>query len=151
MSVQKIAGQNVKGSEIARIVGGTDGIVRASKAVIADANKVVSGMTDIPPTQVAAASGAISIKHGIVVITKAGVAAMTLADPVATDDDYKRLTVISATASAHTVSNAAGSGFNGGGAASDVGTFGGAKGDGITLIAYQGVWYVIDKTNVTLA
>lgn len=101
-------------------------------------------------TQVALVNGAITIKRGVVVITKATAAAMTLANPVATDDDFKRLTIIAATAAAHTVDNSAGAGFNAGGAGADVGTFGGAKGDGIVLVAYQGVWYVESKTNVTL-
>jgi len=100
--------------------------------------------------QVASADGAITIKEGTIIISKAGVAALTLADPTATADDGKKLTIISVTANAHTVSNAAGSGFNGGGAASDVGTFGGAKGDNFQVIAYQGVWYVNYLRNVTL-
>jgi hypothetical protein len=99
---------------------------------------------------VASADGAIGLKSGTVFVTKAGVCAMTLADPVATLDDGKTLSVVSVTANAHTLSNAAGSGFNGGGAASDVGTFGGAKGDNIRVVAYQGVWYVERTVNVTL-
>ena len=104
----------------------------------------------IPPTQIASADGAVIIKYGTVIITKAGVAVLTLANPTATVDDFKELQVISATANAHTLSNAAGAGFNAGGAATDVGTFGGAKGDNIFLVAYQGVWYVLSKVNVTL-
>lgn len=84
-------------------------------------------------------------------ITAAGVSAMTLANPTATTHDGVRLTFMSTTANAHTLSNAAGAGFNGGGAATDIGTFGGAKGDNIIVEAYQGVWYVVTKTNVTLA
>jgi hypothetical protein len=83
-------------------------------------------------------------------ITKAGVAAMTIVDPTATTHDNIKLTFISTTAQAHTLSNAAGSGFNDGGAGGDVGTFGGAKGDNITICAYQGKWYVDRKVNVTL-
>jgi hypothetical protein len=101
--------------------------------------------------QVAPADGAVPIKGGTVVITKAGVAALTLADPTSGTHDGVEMTFISATASAHTLSNAAGSGFNAGGAGADVGTFGGAKGDGLTVVAYQGKWYVKSKTNVTLA
>lgn len=96
------------------------------------------------------ASGAIAEKNGTVFLTKAGVAAMTLSAPTATSDDNKQLTIISTTAQAHTV-NQASPGFNSGGAASDVATFGGAIGDSISLVAYQGVWYVESKTNVTLA
>lgn len=99
------------------------------------------------------ADGAITIPSGnkTFAITKAGVAAMTLANPTATTHDGLRLTFISTTAQAHTLSNAAGAGFNDGGAASDIGTFGGAKGDNIVVEAYQGKWYVVSKVNVTLA
>lgn len=100
---------------------------------------------------VASADGAITATQGRVVITKATAAALTLANPTATTDDYKELEIISATAAAHTVSNAAGAGFNAGGAATDVGTFGGAKGDNMRVVAYQGVWYVVLLRNVTLA
>lgn len=102
------------------------------------------------------ANGAVTQKSGVLFVTKAGVCAMTIADPVsgaaeAGGDDCKELCIVSATANAHTLDNSAGSGFNAGGAGADVGTFGGAKGDNILLIAYGGVWYVKSKVNVTLA
>ena len=99
------------------------------------------------------ANGAIAVPtaNTTYYITKAGVAAMTLVDPTATTHDGLTLTFISTTAQAHTLSNAAGSGFNAGGAASDIGTFGGAIGDNIVITAYQGKWLVVSKTNVTLA
>lgn len=100
--------------------------------------------------QVMANSGAVVIKESTVVITKAGVAALTIADPTTGVHDGLEMTFISSTAQAHTLSNAAGSGFNSGGAGTDVGTFGGAIGDGITIIAYAGKWLVKDKTNCTL-
>lgn len=98
------------------------------------------------------ADGAIAVptENTTYFITKAGVAAMTLVDPTATTHDGIELTFISVTANAHTLSNAAGSGFNAGGAGSDVGTFGGAKGDNITIVAYQGDWFVKNSVNVTL-
>jgi len=102
------------------------------------------------PFSVASASGAVSVKSGTLYVTKAGVAALTIADPTATTDDGKTLTVISTTAQAHTLDNSAGSGFNAGGAGSDIGTFGGAAGDNIVITAYQGKWYVVSKVNVTL-
>lgn len=105
--------------------------------------------------QLASASGAITIKSGVVLLTKAGVAAMTLADPVAGlpeagGDDGKILEIVAVTANAHTVDNSAGSGFNAAGAGSDVGTFGGAKGDSLRVIAYGGDWFVLNNINVTL-
>lgn len=109
----------------------------------------------VEPYATIGADGAVTQKSGTLFVTKAGVCAMTIADPTsgapeAGGDDGKVLTVIATTANAHTLSNAAGSGFNAGGAATDVGTFGGAKGDNIVVQAYQGKWYVVSKTNVTL-
>ena len=103
------------------------------------------------PMQVAAANGAITIKSGIVVITKAGVAALTLAAPTAGTDDGKVLHIDSATANAHTVTLAGG--LRGAGASVDVGTFGAAIGNGILLYAYNGAWYPVPgtNTNVTFA
>jgi hypothetical protein len=100
------------------------------------------------------ASGAIDIKEGTAVLTKAGVGVMTLAAPTAGapaagGDDGKVLRVISATAQAHTLTQSS-DGFNAGGSGSDVGTFGGAIGDGIVLVAYNAKWLVVSKTNVTL-
>lgn len=101
--------------------------------------------------QVLAADGAITIKEGVAFITKAGVAAVTLAAPVATVDDGKRLLVVSTTAQAHTLTQTT-PGVNNGGAASDVGTFGAAIGNSIELVAYQGVWYTAGTPRgVTLA
>lgn len=105
--------------------------------------------------QVASANGAITIKDGFVFLTKAGVAAMTLADPVAGlpsagGDDGKELTIIGLTANAHTVTIAGG--LNGGGASADVGTFGGAVGDRFSVVAYNGKWYSSGvNVNVTFA
>ncbi len=104
-----------------------------------------------PPKQVMSADGAITIKDGIVPVTKAGVCAMTLAAPVAVDDDGKTLIIDSLTAQAHTLTIAGG--LRGAGAGADVGTFGGAIGDGIVLYAYNGAWYPVPgtNTNVTFA
>lgn len=95
------------------------------------------------------ASGAIAIpdKDGIAILDKAGVGVMTLADPT-TAQDGRRLTIISATAQAHTVTNT--TGFNNSGTAGDVATFGGAVGDNFEVMAVQGKWDVIGAKNVTL-
>ena len=89
--------------------------------------------------------GAITITAAskVYVITKGSAAAITLANPTAGTHDYVRLTFVSSTAFAHTISNAAGAGFNGGGAATDLATFTAAKGNAVTYIAYQGVWYTL--------
>lgn len=119
------------------------------------ASGALTGATVVAKNPVVAvsASGAITVPAGNTTyfITKAGVAAMTLVNPTTTTHDGLRLTFLSTTAEAHTLSNAAGSGFNGLGAGADIGTFGGAIGDRIIIEAYQGKWYVVDNVNVTLA
>ncbi len=98
--------------------------------------------------QVLSADGAITIKSGIVQITKGTAAAITLADPTAGDDDGKVLTIDSTTAAAHTVTIAGG--LRGAGAGADVGTFGAAIGNGIMLYAYNGAWYTVPGTNLNV-
>ncbi len=98
------------------------------------------------PVEEYAASGAITLTTGIAYLTKAGVGVMTLADPV---EDGLTLTITSTTAQAHTVTNT--TGINDLGSSGDVGTYGGAKGDGMTLTSLGGQWYVQANQNVTIA
>ena len=103
----------------------------------------------MPGVQDASADGAITIKNGTVLITKAGVCALTLADPTAGTDDGKSLLIVSKTANAHTVTIAGGEA--GQGAAADVGTFGAAANNWVRLTAYNGKWYSSSLLNVTFA
>lgn len=102
------------------------------------------------PQAVASGDGAILARSGSVVITKGSAAALTLAAPVAGIDDGKRLTIVTATAFAHTVTNTS-PGFNNLGASGDVATFTGAVGNGMEIVAYNGVWYTVQLRNVALA
>jgi hypothetical protein len=105
------------------------------------------------PVGAVTGDGAITIPayNKLFAITKAGVAAMTIVDPTATTHDGVELTFMAMTANAHTLDNSAGSGFfSSGGATKDVATFGGAIGDRITIVAYQGKWYIKDSLNITL-
>lgn len=105
----------------------------------------------VPASQVISADGAITIKSGVVTITKGTAAVITLAAPTVTTDDFKSLKIESTTAAAHTVTNTS-PGFNNGSTASDVATFGAAIANGFELIAYQGVWYTFGTAKgVTLA
>lgn len=97
----------------------------------------------------ASADGAITIQNSTVIITKGSACALTLAAP-STAQDGTRITVIASTAHAHTVTVAT-AGFNDLGASGDVATFGGAKGDGMEVVAYNGDWYTVARTNITLA
>ncbi len=147
----KLAGTAVTAtaSEINKLAGVTAGTVSASKALVVDGNKRLDVLGAKKIVAAAAGDGAIAIADGIVKITKATAAALTLADPAAGDEGTGIL-IIAATAQAHTVSNAAGSGFNGGGAASDVATFGGAIGDNMWIVAIGGKWFVAHLRNVIL-
>lgn len=124
----------------------------AGSGVTIDGLLIKDGGT-LGATTAVTADGAITIPsvNTVFAITKAGVAAMTLADPTSGTDDGLIVQFVATTANAHTLDNSAGSGFNGGGAGSDIGTFGGAVGDNIRLLAYGGVWHVLSSVNVTLA
>jgi len=102
-------------------------------------------------SQLLVADGAITIKSGVARIAKtvAGVVAATLADPTATTDDYKILMIVNAQTQANTVTSA--SSFGGGGGSYDVATFTNVVGATITLMAYQGKWYVIGTNACTLS
>lgn len=94
--------------------------------------------------QVASANGAVTIPNvgsKTVLLTKAGVAAMTLGTPT-TAQNGVRITFIATTANAHTVTCAT-IGFNAGDEAKDVATFGAAIGNNFSVEAYGGEWYVV--------
>jgi hypothetical protein len=102
--------------------------------------------------QYALVNGAITIKEGTVFMTKAGVAAMTLAVPVAGlqsagGDDGRELVVLDTTGHAHTVTTPA-SGING---VDHIATFGGTVGQFGTFTAYNGAWYLTAQAGVTLS
>lgn len=83
------------------------------------------------------------------VITKAGVAALTLAAPTATTDDGLSISLISNTANAHTLTA---TGLFGAGTASvNLATFAAFAGAGLVLIAYQGKWLVRSSNAITFS
>jgi hypothetical protein len=86
-----------------------------------------------------------------ILCTKAGVLALTIVDPTNATHDGVRLTFINTTANANTISNAAGSGFNGGGGGADIATSAGAVGDYLIIEAYAAKWYVVGNSGYTIA
>lgn len=108
-----------------------------------------AGVIALDAPQTASADGAITIKNGVVIITKATAAALTLANPTSGTDDYKVLRILSTTAVAHTVTVTGG--FGNAGAGADVATFPLAVGATLSLLAYGGYWYVIGSNGVTLS
>jgi hypothetical protein len=98
---------------------------------------------------VISASGAIPPNvPGRSIITKAGVAALTLAAPALADDGMK-LEIISTTAQAHTIT-ATGL-FADGAAHVNLATFAAQIGASLRLMAYQGKWYVLGVQGVTMS
>lgn len=94
------------------------------------------------------ADGAINPVAGNVVLRKGTPAAITLAAPTTPAQDYTILRVVSTTAQAHVITGPA-AGFNAGGAGADVATFTTAAiGDSLTLMAFNGVWYIVGSTGV---
>jgi len=117
----------------------------------------VAGNWEVPITslqsttpQAVSASGAIPPHVGhTYVITKAGVAAMTLAAPTAGTDDGIEIELTSSTAFAHTLT-ATGL-FQCGTAAVNLATFAANAGAGLTLMAYNGKWIVLASVGITFS
>lgn len=86
------------------------------------------------------------------IITKAGVAALTLAAPTAGADDGVLLEFTSTTANAHTITTPAAGDIQDGNtsAHNTVLTFNADKGASCLLCAYQGVWYVQSEIGCSL-
>jgi hypothetical protein len=83
------------------------------------------------------------------IITKAGVAALTLAAPTKGDDDGLLIEITSSTANAHTVT-ATGLYVDGAGHV-NLATFAAQIGASLLLMAYQGKWYVQIAQGVTMS
>ena len=105
----------------------------------------VDSITIAMTTQAMTADGAITIKEGVVTLSKDGVLAATLAAPIAGVDDGKRLTIISlgtAANGAHTITSVSGA---------LVATFSKIIGDTLDLIAFNGRWEVVGFHQITFA
>lgn len=131
--------------------GGTSAIIDAASVpngVSIQNNSQGEGASDtlIPIT----ASGAVNPKVAArYVITKAGVAALTLAAPTAGTDDGLTIVITSGTAYAHTLT-ATGL-LNTGSASVNVATFAAYAGAGITLVAYNAKWNVQSSVGITFS
>ncbi len=106
--------------------------------------------TFLPSPGVLSADGAVNSHVAqTYVVTKAGVALLTLAAPTATVDDGKIIVITSGTANAHTLT--ATNLLNTGAAENDVATFAAFAGAGLTLMAYQATWNVISSVGITFS
>lgn len=134
-----LAGSTIATNTIAETTAGSgvtidgllvkDGIVGAIQAITGD--------------------GAITIQNSTVVLSKGSAAAITLAAPTATTHDGYIIRVVAISAQAHQITGSV-DGFNAKGSSGTI-TFGGAIGDSVTLVAYNGHWYTLAKVNATVA
>jgi hypothetical protein len=100
----------------------------------------------IQDTQVITGDGAITLLSGVVTLTKASAAAITIAVP---DQDGQTLWVITETAQAHVITQST-VGFNLKNSSGTI-TFTAAIGNACLLISRNGNWMVPVKTGVTVA
>lgn len=98
--------------------------------------------------QVLAADGAITIRDGLVILSKGSAGAYTITAPTVAEDG-KQLVIVTTTAQAHVITSAT-VGFNAKGS-SGTATYTAAIGNSVTLDAYNGNWYASVKTGVALA
>lgn len=144
MAVQEISGTTLK------VQRGRRGTLARAHGILSIA---VTGLpADFPPVDpphmfTYGAAGAITTKPGIHRLKAASAAAMTLAAPTA-DQEGQTLRIIAVAAQAYTLSTGAGY-FNA--ATYNLGTFGGAIGDCIDLVAIDGSWDVTLNKNVSLS
>jgi len=111
----------------------------------------VGGVAIAAPTSHAyVADGVIAEKCGCVTLAKtsAGVIHMILANPIADTDDFKVLHILNKQAQLNDITCTGG--FGNGGTDYDVATMGAAVGNSLTVMAYQGYWYVIGAYGCTL-
>jgi hypothetical protein len=111
---------------------------------------ISAGGSATEPQAAISASGAVSPHvSDNYIITKAGVAALTLAAPTAGTDDGVTITLTSATANAHTLT-ATGL-LNTGSASVNVATFAAHAGASVKLQAYQGTWNALAQIAITFS
>lgn len=108
-----------------------------------------SGNVLTPKATTVSADGAITIASGVVVLTKAGVSANTVAAP--SSQDGTRITIMSNSDNAHVVTFTGGTLLDGTATANTTATFAAFKGASVTVIAVGATWLVESFNAVTIA
>ena len=104
----------------------------------------------VGPFTLQAASGAIDPKKITRnIITKAGIAVMTIAAPVAGTDDGIEIYIYSSTAFAHTVTSTGN--LQTGSASVNTATFAANAGAGLQIMAFNGKWIVTGQIGITFS
>lgn len=110
---------------------------------------VITAGVVTPAVTTVTGDGAITIASGVVLLTKAGVSANTVAAP--SSQDGTRMTITSTTANAHVVTFTGGTLLDGTDGANTTATFAAFPGASITVIAVGTTWHVESLNAVTCA
>lgn len=119
----------------------------SGNGVIIDGLTIKDGIVGV--IQAITGDGAITIQNASVFLSKGSAAAITLAAPTAGTHDGIIIRVVAISAQAHVITGGV-DGFNAKGSSGTI-TFGGAIGDSVTLVAYNGHWYTLAAINATVA
>lgn len=126
---------------------------RSVGGALVPANQVVhqapGGMID--STTVYPVAVALTVQPGLAVLTKATAGAYTIPAPSNPGDNGMQMTIVSATAAAHTVTGVALLADGATGAPHSTATYNAYKGAALRIEAYGGLWNVIGTSNVTVA
>jgi hypothetical protein len=121
----------------------------AGKVLDVSLGSMIGGSTKRNLTPITADGAVAAHTAASYVVTKAGVAVLTLAAPTVGTDDGIVISIRSDTAFAHTLTA---TGLLGTGTAStDVATFAARLGSGLALMAFQGKWLVENSVGVTFS
>ncbi len=144
-----VIGESEANETSAELAGTLNDETGTGPAVFANAPTLAAPLIT-PPTANAAVDGAIAIRPGTVVFSKAGVAAMTLAAPTAGQENIE-MVFTAGTANAHTIT-ATGliqDGVTGG--AKNLATFAAFVGSSLTLKAVNLKWHVLSLNAVVIS
>ncbi len=151
----QVYGDNTEAATINGIATGTGISMGVNTAAVFTCS--VAGNWEVPIASLIGTSPVAITANGAIaphvshtyVITKAGVAAMTLAAPTTGTDDGNIITIASSTANAHTIT-ATGL-LQTGSAAVNVATFNALAGASLTLMAYLAKWIVLEANGVSFS
>lgn len=137
-------------TELNKNAGVTAGTAAASKVVVLDAAKQVTGMGVVNPVVDISGDGAITIAPSVVTLSKGSAAAITIAAPSAAQEGTI-VRVVSKTAYAHIVTFTGNILLDGTSTTKLKATFAAYAGAGLSFVAVNQKWNLLSNTATTLA
>lgn len=140
-------------AELNKNAGVTAGTASASKVVVLNANKGVTGLgavSALEPVVDIAGDGAITIANSVVTLSKGSAAAITIAAPSAAQDGTV-IRVVSKSAYAHVVTFTGNTLLDGTSATKLKATLAAYAGSGLSFVAVNQKWNLLGNTAATLA